>query len=94
MSQAVTKDSRLHIRCDERTRQLLDKAAAYAHANLSEFVLAQAVTAAERLVREQESITLRSEDFQTFLAALDTPAEPNDALRRAFERHAEQVDRA
>ena len=93
MSQAATKDHRLHLRCDERTRQLLDKAAGYTHANLSEFVLSQAVAAAERIVQEQESITLRAEDFQAFLAAIDAPAEPNAALRRAWERHSEQVDR-
>ncbi len=91
MSQTATKDSRLHIRCNERTRQLLDRAAGYAHVNLSEFVLTQAVAAAERLVREQETITLKAEDFQAFLTALDTPAEPNAALRRAFARHADQV---
>jgi uncharacterized protein (DUF1778 family) len=94
MSQPANKDSRLHIRCDERTRQLLDKAAGYAHVNLSEFVLSRAVAAAEGIVREQESITLRLEDFQAFLAALDTPDEPNTALLRAVERHAEQVKRS
>ena len=93
MGHAITKASRLNIRCDERTRQLLDKAAGYAHVNLSEFVLSQAVAAAERVVQEQESITLKEEDFQAFLAAIDTPAEPNAALRRALERHTEQVGR-
>jgi uncharacterized protein (DUF1778 family) len=78
MSQTANKDSRLHIRCDERTRQLLDKAA-------------------ERIVQEQESITLRVEDFHTFLAALDAPDPPdppNTALLPAVERHAEQVGRS
>jgi uncharacterized protein (DUF1778 family) len=90
MSQTANKDSRLHIRCDERTRQLLDKAAGYAHVNLSEFVLSRAVAAAERIVQEQESITLRVEDFHAFLAALDAPDEPNAALLRAAERHSER----
>ena len=49
--------------------------------------------AAERVVQEQESITLKPEDFHAFLDAIDTPAEPNAALRRAMERHAEQVGR-
>jgi uncharacterized protein (DUF1778 family) len=93
MGHAATKASRLNIRCDERTRQLLDKAAGYAHVNLSEFVLSQAVEAAERVVQEQESITIKEEDFQAFLDAIDTPAEPNAALRRAMGRHAEQIGR-
>ncbi|EIC19653.1 type II toxin-antitoxin system TacA family antitoxin [Thiorhodovibrio frisius] len=91
MSLIATKNSRLHIRCDERTRQLLDKAAAYSRSNLSAFVLNEAVAAAERILSEQESITLQNDDFQAFLAALDTPAVPNAALVRAFERHSEQV---
>ncbi|NEX15873.1 MAG: DUF1778 domain-containing protein [Halochromatium sp.] len=91
MNQLATKESRLHIRCDEHTRQLLDKAAGYTRTNLSAFVLTQAVAAAERILSEQESITLKEDDFQAFLAALDTPAEPNAALVRAFERHADQV---
>jgi len=37
--------------------------------------------------------TLTADDFREFLAALDGPAEPSPALRRAFERHAEEVDR-
>ncbi len=91
MNQLATKECRLHIRCDERTRQVLDKAAGYTHANLSAFVLNQALAAAERILSEQESITLRNEEFLAFLHALDAPTEPNPALVRAFERHAKQV---
>ena len=36
---ALAKDTRLHIRCDQEVRRLLDKAAAYAHMSVSEFVL-------------------------------------------------------
>lgn len=93
MGHAAAKANRLNIRCDEHTRQLLDKAAGYTHVNLSEFVLSRAIEAAERIVDEQESITLKAEDFQAFLAAIDTPAEPNAALHRAFERHREKVER-
>jgi hypothetical protein len=44
-------------------------------------------------VQEQESISLRVEDFQAFLAALDASDEPNTALLRAAERHAESAFR-
>jgi uncharacterized protein (DUF1778 family) len=91
MGRTATKDNRLHIRCDERTRQLLDGAAGYAHVSLSEFVLSRAVAAAERIVQEQESNTVKEKDFHAFLAAIDAPAGPNAALRRAVERHAGQV---
>lgn len=93
MNTATTKENRLNIRCDARTRQLLDKAAAYAHVSVSEFVLSHALASAEQVVQEHESITLTPVDFQAFLAALDKPAEPNAALQRAFDRHAAQVGR-
>lgn len=91
METATIKESRLNIRCDNRTRQLLDKAANYAHLSVSEFVLSNALASAERVVQEHESITLKPKDFDAFLAALDAPTKPNAALKRAFKRHAGQV---
>lgn len=91
METLTTKESRLNIRCDKRTRQLLDKAANYAHVSISEFVLTHALASAERVVHEHESITLLPQDFEAFLVALDAPAKPNAALKRAIKRHATQV---
>jgi uncharacterized protein (DUF1778 family) len=93
MENASLKESRLNIRCDNYSRQLLDKAANYVHVSISEFVLSNALASAERVVQEHESITLKPKDFEAFLAALDTPAKPKAALKRAFKRHAEQVRR-
>jgi len=93
MESTMLKASRLNIRCDSYTRQLLDKAASYAHVSISEFVLSNALASAERVVQEHESITLQPKDFEAFLAALDTSAKPGAALKRAFKRHADQVRR-
>ena len=93
MTSATTKESRLNIRCDERARDLLDKAAGYAHVSVSEFVLTHALASAEQVVRAHEAITLKPKDFRAFLAALDAPARPNAALKRAYKRHAAQVRR-
>lgn len=87
------KESRLNIRCDMHSRELLNKAATYAHVSVSEFVLSHALASAEKLVQANESITLKPEDFHAFLAALDTQVEPNSALKKAFKLHAEQVSR-
>lgn len=93
MSTTTIKESRLNIRCDLRARQLLDKAAAYAHVSVSEFVLSHALASADQVVQAHESITLKHSDFEAFLAALDTPIESNAALDRAFDRHDKQVRR-
>lgn len=91
MENTTLKESRLNIRCDGRARELLDKAASYAHVSVSEFVLTHALASAEKVVEAAESITLKPADFRAFLAALDAPGEPNPALRKAFKRHAAQV---
>lgn len=93
METTTLKESRLNIRCDSYARQLLDKAANYAHVSISEFVLSNALASAERVVQTHESITLKPKDFEAFLAALDAPSKPNAALKRAFKRHAAQVTR-
>ena len=85
------KASRLNIRCDRRTHQLLDKAASYLHLSINEFVLSQAIASAERVLQEHKPITLDAIYFDAFLAVLDAPAEPNAALKRAFNFHADQV---
>ena len=87
----LTKDTRLHIRCDQDMRRLLDKAAAYAHMSVSEFVLRHAVEQAQSVVKAHEAITLSQDDFAAFLDALDRPHQANPALQRAFARHAKDV---
>jgi uncharacterized protein (DUF1778 family) len=87
----LAKDTRLHIRCDQEMRRLLDKAAAYAHMSVSEFVLRHAIEQAQSLVQANEAMTLSQDDFAAFLDALDTPAPANPALRRAFALHAKHA---
>ena len=93
MENSTAKETRLNIRCDVRARELLNKAATYAHVSISEFVLSHALASAEKVVQANESITLQPEDFHAFLAALDAQVQPNPALKKAFNRHSEQVSR-
>jgi len=93
MENTTVKESRLNIRCDIHARELLDKAATYAHVSVSEFVLSHALASAEKIVQANENITLKPEDFHAFLAALDTPVQPSPALKKALKRRTEQVSR-
>ncbi len=93
MGPMTIKRNRLHIHCDDRARQLLDKAATYARVSVSEFVLSHALASAEQLVQAHESIPLNPKDFQAFLSALDRPAKPNAVLKRAFKRHSANAGR-
>ncbi len=87
----LTKDTRLHIRCDQEVRRLLDKAASYVHMSVSEFVLKNALEQAQSVVQAHEAITLSQHDFAAFLDALDAPPATNPALQHAFARHAKHA---
>ena len=90
-SEQVIKESRLNIRCGLFARRLLGKAAAYSQMSVSEFVLKNVLAVAEYVVQSHDSITLTERDFAAFLDAMDAPAEPDTALVRTIERHAELV---
>ena len=68
-------------------QQLVHSAATLRGQSLAAFVL-DAVTETSRRVLAGESTTvLGDRDRDRFLEILDQAAEPNEALRRAFERH-------
>lgn len=49
METTITKKCRLNIRCDIYTRQLLDKAAGYAHMSISDLAIFANSTASKLL---------------------------------------------
>jgi len=87
------KQERMHIRLDALSKQKLERAAAYAHKSLSEFVLGQALHAADEVIQEHETLTLNEVDWQVFLDALENPPRPNTKLKRAFAEHKKRVQR-
>ncbi|HFE47989.1 MAG TPA: DUF1778 domain-containing protein [Chromatiaceae bacterium] len=89
----IVKQERMHIRLDTLSKQKLERAASYAHKTLSEFVLGQALHAAEEVIHEHESITLNEVDWKVFLDALESPPKPGTKLKRAFAEHKKHVQR-
>lgn len=73
----------LDLHLDPRSKRTLERAAAYRGTSVSQFVLASAVAAAERVIAAQERIVLAEADWGAFHDALHTPPEPNAALRKA-----------
>jgi uncharacterized protein (DUF1778 family) len=88
---AGIKRDRMHLRLDAKTKRTLERAAAYAETTVSDFVLANAVTAAERVIDSHEKITLSASDWDAFYDALVNPPEPNETLRKAARRYRERV---
>jgi uncharacterized protein (DUF1778 family) len=81
---ATPKRDRMHLRLDAATKRKLERAAAYAQKSVTDFVLAQAVAAAEQVLKSHEQHVLSAADWETFCKALDKPPKPNRALKEGF----------
>ena len=84
---AEAKQERLQIRLDAQAKSILQRAAGHRHKTLSQFVLGTALEEAERIIRENEVVTLSGADWQVFYDALTSPPAPNAALRKAYARY-------
>lgn len=91
MGIAANKAERLQMRLDAASKRTLQRAAGYRRKTVSQFVLASALEAAEKAIRENESELLSSADWRRFMEALDSPPAPNATLRKAFARYAKAV---
>ena len=88
---ADVKRDRMHLRLDAKTKRKLERAAAYQATSVTDFVLTNAVAAAERVINAHEKITLSAKDWEVFYDALVNPPEPNKKLREAARRYRERV---
>lgn len=84
---AEIKDDRLQVRLDTVSKGVLQRAASYRRKTVSQFVLASALEEAERVIRENEVVSLSSADWTIFFDALTNPPAPNAALRTAFAKY-------
>jgi len=82
-----TKDDRLQVRLDAASKNMLQRAANYRRKTVSQFVLATALEEAEKVIRENEVVSLSSTDWTIFFDALTNPPPPNAALRKAFAKY-------
>jgi uncharacterized protein (DUF1778 family) len=88
---ADMKRDRMHLRLDTKTKRKLERAAAYEETSVTDFVLASAVAAADRVIDVHENIMLPATDWDVFYDALINPPEPNEKLREAARRYRERV---
>lgn len=83
-AKTTPKRDRMHLRLDAATKRKLERAAAYTQKSVTDFVLAQAVEAAEQVLKSHEQHVLSTADWEAFCKALDRPAKPNRALKEGF----------
>lgn len=86
------KRERMHLRLDASTKRKLERAAAYTQKTTTDFVLARAVEAAERVIQDHErNVVLSEADWEGFFEALVRPPKPTAALRAAVRHHRKLV---
>jgi uncharacterized protein (DUF1778 family) len=88
---AEVRRDRMHLRLDTKTKRKLERAASYEETSVADFVLANAVAAAERVIDSHEKVTLSTIDWEAFHRALINPPAPNKTLKEAARRYRERV---
>jgi len=81
---AVTRkarEERLSIRITEERKDLIARAAKKEHKNISDFVVENALSAAESIVYDDANFELDKKRRDSFVAALDAPPRSIPALR-------------
>lgn len=80
-----TAGERIDIRISAKHKKLIEAAARAVGLSVSQFVTAQAVSAAERTLEAEQLRTLSQRDRKAFLRMLDH-TQPNEALKAAAAR--------
>ena len=87
------KKERVYLRLDASSKRKLEQAAAYTETTISQFLLRNALEAAEHTIEMHEKTALQQEDWDAFFDALVNPPEPNDRLKQASKRYRKQFIR-
>ena len=89
---ATQHTARLEARLPASVYATLKRAAELKGRSITDFVVSAAHDAARLAIEEEGIIRLSAEDQLRFAQALLDPPEPNEALRRAMQLHAQDVE--
>ena len=81
------KTERIDARVSGQVKRTLEHAASMSGRSLTDFVVESALAAAQATIERAGHMRLSEEDRRIFFEALETPPEPNDALKAAAERY-------
>ena len=77
-----TSEDRLNIRISLEKKTLIARAAKKENKNISDFVLENALSAAEAVISDDANITLDKKRWARFISALDAPTRKIPELKR------------
>lgn len=76
------RTDRIDLRIDPKAKEALQAAAMLRHKTVSEFILENAMSAADEVLAERRDFGLSAEQWEAFQAALDAPPRPLPRLER------------
>lgn len=82
MSATEAKSERIEVRTTPRMKVLLQRAAAFSHKNVTEFLLEAGITAAEETLVDRRLFQLEAKQWRAFQDALDRPVVQKPRLAR------------
>jgi uncharacterized protein (DUF1778 family) len=82
---------RMNFRTKPHIKKAIQQAAALSGVDDSVFTMSAAYSSALETIAARQRTALQPIDHGAFFAALDSPPEPTEALRAAFERHGTHV---
>ena len=80
---ALKDNSRMSMRIRSEDKAVLMRAVAYAHTDLTDFVLQSTMQAAKAVIAQAEHVSLSERDSLRVLDALENPPAPNAKLLAA-----------
>ncbi len=81
---------RFDIRIPSDTKQMLSKAAEINGSTLTALVMSAAMDKAREILQAHQLFELNEADWQLFMSTIESPPEPNDYLKAAWDDYHEE----
>jgi uncharacterized protein (DUF1778 family) len=91
MSTSTEERGRITARVSTLVAEKLQEAADLSGATLNQFLIQAALEKADRIIDRERTLQFSAEDAAMFIAMLDGPRPPNEAMKRAYERYKNKV---
>lgn len=75
-----TESARINLRTSPEAKALIERAAALMGATVSSYISQTMYETSQRVVADQDTLMLSQADFEAFISACESPAEPTEAL--------------
>ncbi len=79
--------TRIDCRLEIEDKQLIEHAASLLGQSVTDFMILNAKRLAKRIIQNETTTRLSERDYQRFIEIMDSDAEPNTALKRAWSKY-------